>query len=75
MLEAMVYGDFNQQNEMERYITDQVNQINVGPIGLNGKTTALGTFLKIGPQRASGIRVVAIRPCCCFEPRRAWTEL
>ncbi|NLD94481.1 MAG: fumarate hydratase, partial [Fibrobacter sp.] len=40
-------------------------------IGLNGKTSVLATFMKIGPQRASGVRVVCLRPCCCFEPRRA----
>ncbi len=27
----------------------------------------LATFAKIGPQRASGVRIVALRPCCCFE--------
>jgi fumarate hydratase subunit alpha len=71
----MVYGDFNKQNEMERYITDKVNETDVGPLGLNGKTTVLATFMKVGPQRASGVRVVAMRPGCCFEPRIASVEL
>ena len=75
MMEAMVYGDFNKQNEMERYITDKVNETDVGPLGLNGKTTVLATFMKVGPQRASGVRVVAMRPGCCFEPRIASVEL
>lgn len=75
MMEAMVYGDFNKQSDMEKYITDEVNKTDVGPLGLNGKTTVLATFMKIGPQRASGVRVVAIRPGCCFEPRIASVEL
>lgn len=75
MMEAMVYGKFDQQSEMEQYITDKVNETNVGPLGLNGKTTVLATFMKVGPQRASGVRVVAMRPGCCFEPRMAFVEL
>lgn len=27
-------------------------------------------FFEVGPKRASGVRIVALRPCCCFEPRR-----
>lgn len=75
MMEAMVYGDFSKQSEMEQYITDKVNETNVGPLGLNGKTTVLATFMRVGPQRASGVRVVALRPGCCFEPRHASVEL
>jgi fumarate hydratase subunit alpha len=75
MMEAMVYGDFSKQNEMEKYITEKVNESGVGPLGLKGKTTVLATFMKVGPQRASGVRVVAIRPGCCFEPRHASVEL
>lgn len=40
-----------------------------------GKHSVLATFAQIGPQRASGVRIVALRPCCCFEPRRAIVEL
>ncbi len=75
MMEALVYSDFNKHTDMENYITDKLNETNVGPLGLNGKTTVLGTFMKVAPQRASGVRVVAIRPACCFEPRRASVEL
>ena len=75
MMEAMVYSDFGKQSEMEQYITDKVNESDVGPLGLNGKTTVLATFMKVGPQRASGVRVVALRPGCCFEPRMASVEL
>ena len=60
---------------MENYITEHVNESGVGPLGLGGKTTVLRTFMKVGPQRASGVRVVAMRPACCFEPRKASVEL
>ena len=71
MMEAMVKGDFCSQSDFEKSITDRVNIANIGPLGLGGKHSVLATFAKIGPQRASGVRIVAIRPCCCFEPRRA----
>ncbi len=75
MMEAMVKGDFNRQSDLEKKITDKVNEANIGPLGLGGKHSVLATFAKIGPQRASGVRIVAIRPCCCFEPRKASVEL
>lgn len=71
MMEAMVYGNFNVQSDFEKSITERVNEVNIGPLGLGGKHSVLATFAKIGPQRASGVRMVALRPCCCFEPRRA----
>jgi len=71
MMEAMVKGDFGVQSDFEQRITEKVNEANVGPLGLGGKHSVLATFAKIGPQRASGVRIVALRPCCCFEPRRA----
>jgi len=55
----------------EQEITKRVNETQVGPLGLGGSTTVLGTVMKIGPQRASGVRIVCLRPCCCFEPRKA----
>ena len=75
MMEAMVYGDFNQQTDFEKRITEKVNESDIGPLGLGGKHSVLATFAKVGPQRASGVRIVALRPCCCFEPRRASVEL
>lgn len=75
MIEAQVYGKYNRQNEMEKEITRRVNDTKVGALGLHGNYTVLGTFMKIGPQRASGVRIVCIRPCCCFEPRIASVEL
>jgi fumarate hydratase subunit alpha len=71
MIQAMAKGDLSSQNEMETRITDLVNRARVGPLGLGGKTTALGAMVRVGPQRASGVRIVSARPCCCFEPRRA----
>lgn len=75
MLQALVDGTYEQQNDMEKEITERVNKIGVGPLGLGGSTTVLATFMKVGPQRASGVRVVCMRPCCCFEPRIASVEL
>lgn len=71
MMEAMAKGNFNEQTAFERNITERVNEANIGALGLGGKCSVLATFAKIGPQRASGVRIVALRPCCCFEPRRA----
>ncbi|MEE3414471.1 MAG: fumarate hydratase [Prevotella sp.] len=71
MMEAMAKGNYNAQSDLERTITDKVNKADIGALGLGGKISVLATFVKVGPQRASGVRIVAIRPCCCFEPRRA----
>lgn len=75
MLQALVDGTYDEQSKMEREITERVNAAGVGPLGLGGKTTVLSTFMKVGPQRASGVRVACLRPCCCFEPRIATVEL
>ena len=74
-MEAMAKGDFGIQSDFEQRITEKVNKSQTGPLGLGGKHSVLATFAKIGPQRASGVRIVALRPCCCFEPRRASVEL
>ena len=71
MIEAMAKGNYNEQTAFEQTITNKVNESNTGALGLGGKTSVLASFAKIGPQRASGVRIVALRPCCCFEPRRA----
>lgn len=75
MLEALVEGNYDRQSDMEREITERVNEVQIGPLGLGGKTTVLATFMKVGPQRASGVRIVCMRPCCCFEPRIATVDL
>ena len=59
MLQAQVDGRYDFQSEME----------------LHGKTSVIATFMKVGPQRASGVRIVCVRPTCCFEPRIASVEL
>lgn len=71
MMEAMAKGNYNVQTDFESTITRRVNDAHIGALGLGGKCSVLATFAKIGPQRASGVRIVALRPCCCFEPRRA----
>ena len=74
MMEAMAKGNYNVQSDFERTITEKVNEAGIGALGLGGNTSVLATFAKVGPQRASGVRIVALRPCCCFEPRRASVE-
>lgn len=71
MFQALVDGTYDKQSDLERQITQRVNDAHVGALGLGGDTTVLATFMKIGPQRASGVRIVCVRPCCCFEPRIA----
>lgn len=71
MLQAQVDGKYDIQSEMEQEITRRVNETNTGPLGLGGSTSVLATFMKVGPQRASGVRIVCVRPTCCFEPRIA----
>ena len=75
MLQAQADGRYGVQSEMEAEITRRVNEANIGPLGLGGSTSVLATFLKVGPQRASGVRIVCVRPACCFEPRIATVEL
>lgn len=75
MLQAQVDGKYDVQSEMEAEITRRVNEANTGPLGLGGNTSVIATFMKVGPQRASGVRIVCVRPCCCFEPRIATVEL
>ena len=75
MLQAQVDGDYGAQSDMERRVTEAVNASGVGPMGMGGLATVLATFMKVGPARASGVRIVCLRPCCCFEPRVASVEL
>lgn len=75
MLKAQVLGNHDVQSEAEKEITRRVNESNVGALGLHGDTSVLSTFMMIGPQRASGVRIVCMRPSCCFEPRHAYVDL
>ena len=69
MIKAMAYGNLKKQSEVERKITRSLNRSGIGTLGLGGSVTALGSMVKVGPQRASGVRIVCVRPCCCVEPR------
>ncbi len=75
MMEAQVHGNYDAQSELEQGITSKVNEAHIGSLGLGGDVSVIATFLKVGPQRASGVRIVCLRPCCCFEPRVASVEL
>jgi fumarate hydratase subunit alpha len=75
MLEALREGNLLEQSDVEKRVTEIVNETRVGPLGLGGKTTALGSFVKVGPLRAGGTRMVSVRPGCCWEPRRATKEI
>ncbi len=75
MIEAMVFGNHSIQSDLEKEITERVNRSNIGPLGLGGQTTALSTFLKVGQQRASGVRIVSLRPCCSIEPRKSSVDI
>ena len=50
MLKAMLYGNLDSLSNEEKYVTEILNQSNIGPLGLGGNTTVLGTFIKIGNQ-------------------------
>ena len=63
------------QFELYEYVTERLNKTNIGPLGFGGKTTVLGSFVNIGNQRASGVRIVSVRPSCFVEPRVATLHL
>lgn len=75
MLKAMAYGNLNIQSNLENCLTGKLNNTNIGSLGIGGSVTALGSFIEVGPQRASGVRIVSMRPCCCVEPRRSTVHL
>lgn len=71
MLKTIAYGNLDCQSDLEEYATEKLNETGIGPMGFGGKTTVLGSFINIGNQRASGVRIVSIRPSCFVEPRVA----
>lgn len=75
LLKSIAYGNLDNQSEYERYVTEKLNQTDIGPMGFGGKTTVLGSYVNIGNQRASGVRIVSVRPSCFVEPRVATLEL
>jgi len=74
MLKGIAYGNLDNQSDLEKSFTGRLNQLQIGPLGLGGNTTVLGSFINIGPQRASGVRLLSVRPCCFVEPRVASFE-
>ena len=75
LLKSIAYGNLDCQNEVERHVTSALNDTGIGPLGLGGKTTVLGSYVNIGNQRASGVRIVSVRPSCFVEPRVACLKL
>ena len=75
LIKSIAYGNLSNQSRYEQEITDRLNRTGIGPMGLGGKTTVLGCYLNIGNQRASGVRIVSIRPSCFVEPRVATLKL
>jgi fumarate hydratase subunit alpha len=75
LLKSIAYGNLDSQSVHEQAITDRLNQSGIGPLGFGGRTTVLGCYLNIGNQRASGVRIVSIRPSCFVEPRVAKLKL
>ena len=75
MLKSIAYGNLDNQNGYEKYISDKLNETGIGPLGFGGNTTVLGCYLNIGNQRASGVRIVSVRPSCFVEPRVATLKL
>jgi len=69
MLKAMAYGNLDIQSELEGDLTKTINSLDIGALNMGGSVTVLGSLINIGPQRASGVRIVCMRPCCCVEPR------
>ncbi len=69
MLKAMIHGNLEEQSKIESKITQSINNSNIGALCIGGNITALGSLVKVGPQRASGVRILCMRPCCCVEPR------
>ena len=75
LLKSIVYGNLDSQSNLENYVSEKLNKTNIGPLGFGGKTTVLGSFVNIGNQRASGVRIVSVRPSCFVEPRVATLHL
>ena len=75
LLKSIAYGNLDYQSEIENHVTSSLNERGIGPMGLGGKTTVLGSYVNIGCQRASGVRIVSVRPSCFVEPRVACLKL
>lgn len=49
--------------ELEEELLEKINQLNIGPAGLGGKTTALGINIETYPTHIAGLPV-AVNMCC-----------
>ena len=49
--------------ELEEEFLEKINQLNIGPAGLGGKTTALGVNIETYPTHIAGLPV-AVNMCC-----------
>ena len=75
LLKSIAYGNLENQSDIENHVTSSLNESGIGPMGFGGKTTVLGSYVNIGCQRASGVRIVSVRPSCFVEPRVACLKL
>lgn len=75
LLKSIAYGSLDYQRDVEKYVTSKLNETGIGPLGFGGKTTVFGAYVNIGNQRASGVRIVSVRPSCFVEPRVAHLKL
>jgi fumarate hydratase subunit alpha len=75
LLKSIAYGNLDNQSDVEKYVACELNKTGIGPMGFGGNTTVLGSYVNIGNQRASGVRIVAVRPSCFVEPRVATLKL
>lgn len=44
MMEAQVHGNYDVQSELEQRITREVNEANIGALGLKGNNSVIATF-------------------------------
>jgi fumarate hydratase subunit alpha len=52
-----------QANGIEKELLKKVNELNIGPMGLGGDTTALGVFVEMYPTHIAGLPVVVNINC------------
>jgi len=65
--------DVNKMNEFEQQILEKVNSLNIGPMGLGGKTTALAVLVEIAHCHTASLPLaVNIQ---CWANRRATAVL
>jgi hypothetical protein len=72
--DSMKFSDIP-ADKIHRSLITRDPVINDAVDGLLREVVLDKAFLKVGPQRASGVRIVSLRPCCCIEPRVACVDL